>query len=125
MDGINCTVNGWGTTSYLGDPTVTLMSVGVNIINILLCNTSYQGELTAGMLCAGVTGGGKDACQGDSGGPLACNGFLTGVVSNGYECALPKYPGIYTDVYKFKKWIKSNGTDYSGNYRQLIKVIIH
>lgn len=123
MDGINCTVNGWGTTSYSGEPTVTLLSVDVNIINILSCNTSYHGELTAGMMCAGVTGGGKDACQGDSGGPLACNGLLTGVVSNGYECALPNYPGIYTDVYKFKKWINSNGTDYSGNYGKLIKAI--
>ena len=38
--------------------------------------------------------------QGDSGGPLydADNNVLVGVVSWGYGCALPQYPGVYAQV---------------------------
>lgn len=45
--------------------------------------------------------------QGDSGGGMLCNNKLTGVVSGGIGCAMPKIPGVYTDVYFYKKWIKT------------------
>lgn len=61
------------------------------------------------MICAGnYTYGSVDSCQGDSGGPLVCNGKLTGVISWGFECGLPKLPGVYTDVYYYSDWIKEN-----------------
>ena len=60
------------------------------------------------MICAGVPEGGKDACQGDSGGPLACGGLLTGIVSWGYGCARPDYPGVYSEVAYFKDWVENN-----------------
>ena len=50
--------------------------------------------------------------QGDSGGPLMLprgqNFYLVGVVSYGYKCADPGYPGIYTRVTQFVDWIASN-----------------
>ncbi|XP_049810373.1 chymotrypsin-1-like isoform X2 [Schistocerca nitens] len=42
---------------------------------------------------------------GDSGGPLVCNGSLAGIVSFGYYCGLPDYPGVYTDVSKFADFL--------------------
>ena len=52
--------------------------------------------------------GEKDACKGDSGGPLACNQKLCGVVSFGFRCAEPGYPGAYASVAALRNWIKEN-----------------
>lgn len=46
--------------------------------------------------------------QADSGGPLACNGTLVGIISWGRGCASPQFPGVYTNVYYFRKWIEKH-----------------
>lgn len=62
------------------------------------------------MICAGYEDGKKDACNHDSGGPLIV-GFdedkpsLIGVVSWGKGCGLPNYPGVYSSVTYYRKWI--------------------
>lgn len=45
--------------------------------------------------------------QGDSGGPLFDEGILFGIVSWGpsFGCAIPDYPGVYTEVSGYTKWI--------------------
>ncbi|ROT79325.1 trypsinogen 1 [Penaeus vannamei] len=91
----DCIVSGWGTTSEGGSTPV-----------------SCRSDIEDSMICAGVPEGGKDSCQGDSGGPLACSDtgstYLAGIVSWGYGCARPGYPGVYAEVSYHVDWIKAN-----------------
>ena len=61
------------------------------------------------MVCAGDNNGGEDSCQGDSGGPLIMTNSdgeyeLIGIVSWGYGCAEPGYPGVYSRIYPKLSW---------------------
>ena len=109
--GVMATVTGWGDLTPGGSPPMRLYEVEVPIISNADCSNAY-GNLTANMLCAGFQQGGKDSCQGDSGGPLVYdagggNWRLAGVVSFGYSCAVPNYPGVYARVSRYIDWIAS------------------
>lgn len=92
------------------------MEATVPIVGYATCDINY-GNITTGMICAGyMQTGGVDACQGDSGGPLVCNGYLTGIVSWGYGCAQPGYPGVYTNVSYYYNWIVTNNSSFNYNY---------
>ncbi|XP_030624970.1 trypsin [Chanos chanos] len=102
--GTTCTVSGWGVTriySYYLSP--VLRAVDVDIIPY--CHYYYSWRITDNMVCAGSRFGGKDSCQGDSGGPLICNGKFEGIVSWGISCANPYFPGVYTKVRNYIRWI--------------------
>jgi trypsin len=108
---------GWGTT----DPGVFTRPVNLRQVIVRLQPRrdadSYNGTITANMICAGLDAGGKDTCQGDSGGPLTARpggtggvgAFteLVGITSSGDGCALPEKFGIYTRVAKFSDWINA------------------
>ncbi|KAG7323354.1 hypothetical protein KOW79_013056 [Hemibagrus wyckioides] len=102
--GTTCTVSGWGVTriySFFLSPVLR----AVDVDYITNCYYFYSFRVNENMICAGSRYGGKDSCQGDSGGPLMCNGFLEGIVSWGIGCANPYYPGVYTKVRNYNKWI--------------------
>ncbi|GFY78661.1 clotting factor B [Trichonephila inaurata madagascariensis] len=114
----NVTLTGWGHTSYGGITSKVLQEVVLQIIPLNRCQISYgdfrteslhQG-ITTNMLCAGNPEGESDACQGDSGGPLmmASSGrwIQVGIVSFGYRCGGEKYPGVYTRVSTYLRWIE-------------------
>ncbi|XP_076651455.1 trypsin-1 [Halictus rubicundus] len=107
--GVAATVTGWGAIREGGGTHEVLQKVNVPIVSKKSCNDAYQsyGGLPAGQICAAVPQGGKDACQGDSGGPLTIGGRLAGLVSWGYGCARPRYPGVHTEVAAFSDWIVS------------------
>lgn len=99
---------GFGALSMGGSVSEELRHVELGFVPRDTCNIAYSGEITNDMMCA--TDPGQDSCQGDSGGPLydAENDTLVGVVSWGYACADPDYPGVYAQVSSGFDWIKSN-----------------
>ncbi|XP_065091659.1 serine protease hepsin-like [Ochlerotatus camptorhynchus] len=117
-DGKMAIVTGWGKTS-LGGLSDVLQELKVPILTNAKCRrTSYWAfQITNKMLCAGYVEGGRDSCQGDSGGPLQVYNNstlryeLVGIVSWGRACAQKNYPGVYTRVNKFLRWINNNVKD--------------
>lgn len=112
-DDTMCLVSGWGDTDVLYR-TKSLRAAEVPIVNQNYCVKTYktmQYEVTPRMICAGFKKGGKDSCQGDSGGPLACKikrqkePTLFGIVSWGFLCAQPIFPGVYARVSVLRQWI--------------------
>uniref|UniRef100_A0A182N9T6 Peptidase S1 domain-containing protein n=1 Tax=Anopheles dirus TaxID=7168 RepID=A0A182N9T6_9DIPT len=112
-------VTGWGKR---GDGTfpVRLQEVHVPILGNADCHNQtqyFRFQINDRMMCAGIPEGGKDSCQGDSGGPMHvfdadANRFvIAGVVSWGFGCAQPRFPGIYARVNRFISWINFNTRD--------------
>ncbi|XP_018580028.1 trypsin-7-like [Anoplophora glabripennis] len=104
--GSEAIVTGWGLLDqdFHLLPTY-LQVVKVPIVSNEECAKAYGDLLTDRMICAGYKEGGKDSCQGDSGGPFVVAGKLVGIVSWGYGCAVPKIPGVYTDVAALRDFV--------------------
>lgn len=106
-------VAGWGDTRE-DHPQYVLNQVSLPIQSDRVCGAhNWYGSafLPQTTFCAGYEQGGRDACIGDSGGPFVIknhNGLWVqvGITSWGYDCALPRLPGIYTDVTMYITWIK-------------------
>ncbi|CAG9822914.1 unnamed protein product [Phaedon cochleariae] len=109
-DDAQLTVTGWGATDNGYYIEYDLRQVTIPTVNRDVCQKAIVNDtITNNMFCAGLLGvGGKDSCQGDSGGPAVINGQVVGIVSWGYECADPRYPGIYAKVSAFRNWINQN-----------------
>ncbi|CAF1070795.1 unnamed protein product, partial [Brachionus calyciflorus] len=109
---------GWGSISLSGERSSILQNVRLTYYSSSVCmNVSpYLKKDWNKQVCAGEFKGGKDTCQGDSGGPLfvseIVNGIekyvLAGITSYGDGCAQPGFPGIYTKVGPYLKWIAEN-----------------
>jgi len=108
--GVRATTTGWGALIQGGPSPNVLQEVDVTVITNAKCKSAYGGRISSNMLCAKDTG--KDSCQGDSGGPIIApeNGrqALIGVVSWGWGCANPRYPGVYARVTEQMDWILAN-----------------
>ncbi|GAB0094789.1 venom serine protease Bi-VSP-like [Sergentomyia squamirostris] len=119
-------VVGWGATSYRGPAANILQQAQVPVLPLSDCETNYKSNFPSlvfdeKIMCAGWPNGGRDSCTGDSGGGLylpqlsADKTFyfynIIGIVSYGYECALPGFPGVYTRITTFLPWILNNLDD--------------
>ena len=124
--GDELTVMGWGSINSQRDKPTVLHSTTVHYVPNDLCSAStgdlngrpksYADYITPDMLCAaGSPGSGRDSCGGDSGGPLVRSDpdapddprrdLLVGVVSWGYGCAHPDFPGVYARISAHRDWI--------------------
>ncbi|XP_026477687.1 venom protease-like [Ctenocephalides felis] len=114
-------VAGWGALRFGGPSATKLQELQIPVVTNEQCKENYASFkaqiIDERVLCAGYANGGKDACQGDSGGPLMLpvindnrdgyHYYLIGVVSYGFKCAEPGFPGVYTRVSQFLPWIES------------------
>ncbi|MFH8371328.1 S1 family peptidase [Streptomyces sp. NPDC018031] len=113
------TVAGWGAAREGGAQQRYLLKANVPFVDDATCKSAY-GELVPNEeICAGYQQGGVDTCQGDSGGPMfrkdsAGQWIQVGIVSWGYGCARPGYPGVYTEVSTFAGAIKSAAAQLGG-----------
>lgn len=109
-------IAGWGAVYFNGPSSTRLLELQIPVVETSACQKAFEPFETTviddRVLCAGFARGGKDACQGDSGGPLMYprgrTFYLIGVVSYGYKCAEPGFPGVYTRVTSFLDFIQSN-----------------
>lgn len=109
-------IAGWGSIHFNGPSSSELLQLQVPVVTQAQCKEAFKSfsiaHIDDRVLCAGFAVGGKDACQGDSGGPLMLaksdRFYLIGIVSFGFRCAEPGYPGVYTRVTAFIDWITSH-----------------
>lgn len=112
IDSENFTVTGWGQTET-AIRSGTQLHVDIVGKTLDVCNEKFKianVTLADTQICVGGEIG-KDSCKGDSGGPLMRQVGLTwyqvGVVSFGNrKCGTEGFPGIYTNVAKYLKWIE-------------------
>ncbi|XP_061721277.1 melanization protease 1-like isoform X2 [Cydia pomonella] len=121
LGGQHATVAGWGYTEK-GYVSSKLLAVDVLIHTAESCLELFnrgrkpgEEDETINKICAGEIG--KNSCIGDLGGPLMVRGayknnekrFIQhGIMSYGPRLCASGFPGVYTDVPKYMKWILDN-----------------
>lgn len=103
-------VFGWGVTESGKVSDEAIRTVRLVTISRERCQIFYKNlyKITDNMICAFGGGEIKDACKGDSGGPAVFRNELVGIVSFAKGCGNPNYPGVYTNVFEVRDWIKDN-----------------
>lgn len=115
-------IAGWGAVHFRGPSSSRLQEGIIRPVTLDECRKKFEPfrniEINEQKYCARDLNNKIDACQGDSGGPLTAQEFisgelpsryyLVGVVSFGYRCAVPDFPGVYTRVTEYVPWIKDN-----------------
>jgi trypsin len=111
--GTPVTVTGWGDQlPTLGlFATNQLREVDLQVVSDSQCGQTNFGFDAATGVCAEALA--KDSCNGDSGGPLFWRSGTTriqiGIVSYGTSCAIPRFPGVYSEVNNasIRSWIQT------------------
>ena len=116
------TICGWGQTKRESNKmSEILLKATIKYMDDLDCQDYYNGKpnvyLPRGILITQFCGLDRkfnsDTCYGDSGSPVQIKHdnevFVIGITSFGPPiCGDPNYPGVYTDIKSFLKWIEDN-----------------
>ena len=114
-----CVIMGYGKDNFNGNLTNKLQCSLINIMNINQTRLPPS-WVNQNMVIAGDYNDlndptdNEDSCQGDSGGPMFGNygknrtPILIGIVSWGVGCAWDGFPGVYTKVGNYVKWVYKN-----------------
>jgi trypsin len=100
-DGSTVTVAGWGSQAPVVGQ-VPPLDNDLRQVDLTVTgdNQCSEDQDAATQICAG--GFLVDSCQGDSGGPLFASTpageVQLGIVSYGFGCAVPTFPGVYSEV---------------------------
>ncbi|KAK7078144.1 Tryptase gamma, partial [Halocaridina rubra] len=98
-----------------GDDPKVLQEATQVVTNLNECAKNYstlppsqtEYPITQDHICAAAPG--IDSCLGDSGGPvlvhIGTSWYQVGIVSFGYKCAVPGFPGVNTFVPSYTSWI--------------------
>jgi secreted trypsin-like serine protease len=112
--GARLRVFGWGNRSRSGPNLPRQLHQGeIERFSDQACDDRYgRGFDSESMFCAGTPDGSVDTCSGDSGGPVVARDavgrdLLVGIVSFGHECGLAEFPGVYTRVARYERWLAS------------------
>jgi secreted trypsin-like serine protease len=105
---------GWGNRSRTGPNLPRQLHTGtIERFTDGVCDDRYgRGFDVETMFCGGRADGSVDTCDGDSGGPVvgldaAGRDVLVGLVSFGHHCGLAEWPGVYTRVARYERWLAS------------------
>lgn len=100
---------GWGTDSFGGKLSSTLLKTWMQVIDNRQCAQSFGNRIQPWHMCTYAAG--RDACQSDSGGPVFADAgglvYLVGIISFGSTCA-DRMPSVSTRVTYFSDWIRQN-----------------
>jgi len=127
VEGKEVIITGWGATSFRGPTSNILLEGRIRVTPQSTCKEKFSQfknvDIGETKICARdlnprceATNTCKDACQGDSGGPMVLDQrgpdgkwryHLMGVVSFGFRCNVPGFPGVYTRVTEYDEWIKN------------------
>ncbi|XP_037784032.1 venom protease-like [Penaeus monodon] len=110
-------VVGYGRSAPDGEGSKVPVSAVLSVVDLGTCQAKYDRlnhkvTLTDSQICAGSENG--DSCGGDGGGPLnyfdvnTRRFYVVGIVSLGVGCGNTDFPGIYTRVGAYLRWIKNN-----------------
>ncbi|XP_068243961.1 serine proteinase stubble-like [Palaemon carinicauda] len=119
--GARVVILGWGSLKFRGKDPDVLHEATQKVVDVHECAKNYSSlpdedsnfPITSDHLCAASPG--IDSCEGDSGGPvlvqIGTSWYQLGIISFGFKCAVPGFPGVNTYVPSYTEWIFSTVND--------------
>ncbi|XP_062957073.1 probable inactive serine protease 58 [Cynocephalus volans] len=105
----NCLIHTWKRNKeFIGNQDSTLHNIKTWLSTDLICQKLLDEKFLEDMLCAGYILGSKEQCQVVRAAPIICGNELRGIMSWSTGCILTGHISVFTNLYSYIPWIKSN-----------------